>query len=198
MTSTPLMPLVRMTVATGVALAAAATPAGARAQPAQTPAAQSPVTVTKIASPEKALRFEVVVPAARHDVWVAFTTSDGLATWLAPHTRVDPRPGGDWLVIFPGSTGGGTIRAIQPEQRLTIAALAPDQFPTVRATRTTAVFEFTPVDATSTRVTLTQTGWKTGAEWDAAYDYLATGNAGLLTQLHQRFTAGPIAWPKGH
>jgi hypothetical protein len=49
----------------------------------------------------------------------------------------------------------------------------------------------------STKVTLVQTRWKTGGEWDAAYEYLAEGNGELLAQLYQRFTAGPIAWPKG-
>ena len=45
---------------------------------------------------------------------------------------------------------------------------------------------------------LVQTGRQTGAEWDAAYEYLAAGNAELLTQLYQRFASGPIAWPKAH
>jgi hypothetical protein len=50
---------------------------------------------------------------------------------------------------------------------------------------------------TSTTVTPVQTGWKTGAKWDAAYEYLADGNPELLTQLYQRFVSGPLAWPKG-
>ena len=173
----------------------AAAPLALRAAPGAAGPA-SPVTVTKIATPEKALRFEVVVPAPRHDVWTAFTTTDGLMTWLWSRVTVDLRVGGDWLAIFPQSTGGGTIREIVPERKLTIAALAPDKFPAVRAARTTAVFEFVPVTATSTRVTLVQTGWRSGAEWDAAYEYLADGNAELLTQLYQRFVSGPIAWPK--
>jgi len=36
-------------------------------------------------------------------------------------------------------------------------------------------------------VTLTQTGWKQGKEWDDAYQYLSSGNAQLLAQLHRRF-----------
>jgi len=31
-----------------------------------------------------------------------------------------------------------------------------------------------------TKVTLMQTGWKQGKEWDEAYEYLAGGNAQLL------------------
>ena len=44
---------------------------------------------------------------------------------------------------------------------------------------------------------LVQTGRQTGAEWDAAYEHFAAGNAELLT-LYQRFASGPIAWPKAH
>ena len=111
--------------------------------------------------------------------------------------RVEARPGGEWLVVFPESTGGGTIVSLAPRKQLVIAALAPEKFPTVRRDRTTATFQFAAVSPASTTVTLVQTGWKTGAEWDAAYEYLADGNAALLTQLYQRFVSGPIAWPKG-
>jgi uncharacterized protein YndB with AHSA1/START domain len=159
--------------------------------------AAGPVTVTKIAAPEKALRFEVTVPASLDQVWAAFTTRDGLATWLWSDVRIDLRPGGDWLALFKDSTAGGTIVSVTPKRRLVVAAMAPEKFPSVRRERTTATFDFRAATAATTVVTLTQTGWKTGAEWDAAYEYLADGNAELLTQLYQRFVSGPIAWPKG-
>ena len=159
----------------------------------QTPAT---VAVEKVAAPEKALRFEVIVPAPLDDVWTAFTTKAGLETWLWKETRVDFRPGGEWTVLYtPTATGGGAIVSIEPKTQVVMRALAPEQFPTVRAERTTAVFSFAAVTPQSTRVTLVQTGWKAGAEWDAAYDYLAQGNAQLLTQLHRRFATGPIVWP---
>ena len=44
--------------------------------------AADPVTVTKVTSPERALRFEVIVPGSLDEVWDAFTTADGLASWL--------------------------------------------------------------------------------------------------------------------
>jgi uncharacterized protein YndB with AHSA1/START domain len=50
-----------------------------------------------VASPEKALRFEVIVPGSLDQVWAAFTTNGGLAAWLWRDVRVDARPGGDWL-----------------------------------------------------------------------------------------------------
>jgi uncharacterized protein YndB with AHSA1/START domain len=157
--------------------------------------AGSPVKVVKQTNPEKALIFEVTIPAPSAEVWKAFSTSEGLATWLAPVTTVDLRPGGAWTAGFAGgSTGGGTILAVIPEHELTLAAMAPDRFPTVRAQRTTARFEFRD-EGSSTVVRLVQTGWKPGREWDEAYEYLAEGNAQLLEALCDRFISGPIHWP---
>jgi uncharacterized protein YndB with AHSA1/START domain len=158
--------------------------------------AAGPVSVTRVASPEKALRFEVTVAGSLDEVWAAFTTSEGLGAWLWRDVRVDARPGGDWLAMFPQTTGGGTIVSLTPKRQIVISALAPDRFPIVRETRTRATFEFAPVSPSSTKVTLVQTGWKAGEEWDAAYDYLAGGNAELLDQLYQRFATGPVDWPK--
>ena len=158
--------------------------------------AQSPVKVVKQGSPEKALIIEVTVPAARAAVWQAFSTSEGLSTWLTPGAVVDLRKGGEWTAHFPGGkTGGGTILSFIPEQEMVLAAMAPEQFPTVRAERTTARFQFLPA-GDSTVVRLTQTGWKTGEEWDKAYDHLAQGNAQLLDTLRRRFVSGPIDWEK--
>jgi len=156
---------------------------------------EGPVTVTKVREPKKELRFDVLVPAPREDVWQAFTTSEGLETWLWKDCTVDLRRGGEWTVHFPsGKPGGGTIERVRAGHEVTIHAMAPEQFPTVRATGTTAVFRFDAVGDTATRVRLTQTGWRDGEEWDRAYEYLAQGNAQLLGQLHHRFAKGPIDW----
>lgn len=76
-----------------------------------------------------------------------------------------------------------------------LSALAPDSFPTVRATRTHAVFTF-EADGNSNMVHLTQSEWQLGAEWDHAYEYLVAGNAQLMAMLHRRFLTGPIDWNK--
>jgi len=160
-------------------------------------AASSPVTVTKNTKPEKSLRFEVTIPASVDEVWTALTTREGVTTWLWRDARIDLRPGGDWVVLYPGgNTGGGTVLSFVPKRRLSLAAMAPEQFPIVREQRTTAVFELELASPTSTKVTLTQTGWKEGPEWDAAFEYLARGNSMLLEQLHRRFVSGPIDWSK--
>jgi uncharacterized protein YndB with AHSA1/START domain len=146
--------------------------------------------------PPQQLVIEVEVPASLPEVWKAFSTSEGLTTWLTPKAVVDLRPGGEWTAHFPGgSTGGGTIVSFVPQKELVIAAMAPDQFPHVRAERTRAVFQF-EAKATSTIIRLTQTGWKSGTEWTGAYEYLIAGNAQLMATLHRRFVDGPIDWSK--
>lgn len=153
------------------------------------------VTVTRIASPHRQLAFEVLVPAPRDSVWAAFATGGGLSTWLWSDCTVDLRKGGGWTAHYPGGkTGGGTVERVETGRSLTLHAMAPEQFPTVRRVGTTAVFAFTAVGDTATDVWLTQTGWRSGKEWDAAYEYLAKGNAQLLGQLRYRFVHGPIDW----
>src|ERR1035438_6865658 len=91
---------------------------------------QSPVKVVKQPAPEKALIFEVTIPASRAAVWQAFSTSDGLSTWLTPGAVVDLRKGGEWTAPFPGGkTGGGTILAYVPEREMTLSAMAPSNSP---------------------------------------------------------------------
>jgi uncharacterized protein YndB with AHSA1/START domain len=158
--------------------------------------AQSPIKVVKQTTPEKALIIEATISAKRAAVWEAFSTSAGLSTWLTPGAVVDLRKGGEWTAHFPGGkTGGGTIVSFIPGQEMTMMAMAPERFPTVRAERTTARFQFI-ADGDSTVARLTQTGWKTGEEWEKAYDYLAQGNAQLLDTLRRRFVSGPIDWEK--
>lgn len=176
------------------AVAAVAVTATVAAQQLSRPGAAQAAVIAGM--PEKMLRVEITVPAPRAEVWKAFATSEGLSTWLAPNSNVELKPGGEWMVHFPGgSTGGGNIVSFVPQKEIVISALAPDQFPTVRAQRTTARFELED-HGKGTLVRLTQTGWKDGDEWDRAYEYLTAGNAQLLATLHRRFVSGPIDWSK--
>ncbi len=145
---------------------------------------------------EKLLRIVVSIPASRSEVWRAFATSEGLSTWLTPDAVVDLRPGGEWTAHFPGGkTGGGTIVSFIPETELVLSAMAPEQFPAVRATRTRARFRFES-QGQYTLLELQQTGWQNGDEWNRAYEYLLAGNAQLMARVHRRFLNGPIDWAK--
>ena len=170
-------------------VAAAVVTAAVAAERLTVPQAASATVAANADASEKMLRFEITVPAPRAEVWKAFATSEGLTTWLAPNSNVELKPGGEWMVHFPGgSTGGGNIVSFVPQKEIVISALAPDQFPTAR-------FELED-HGKGTLVRLTQTGWKDGEEWDRAYEYLTAGNAQLLATLHRRFVSGPIDWSK--
>src|SRR3979490_2004930 len=105
--------------------------------------AQEPAKTVKAGAADKVLVLEVTVPAPLNSVWEAFTTSAGLSTGLTPVAVVDLKEGGEWTAHFPGgSTGGGTILSFVPEKELVLSAMAPDKFPTARATRTKARFQF--------------------------------------------------------
>jgi uncharacterized protein YndB with AHSA1/START domain len=149
----------------------------------------------RAADPTQALIIELSIPAPLPEVWRAFTTNEGLSSWLAPEVSINLRNGGDWLVKFPGSTAGGTIVSFVPQKELVLSALAPDRFPHVRTARTHAVFTFT-AKGNNTLVRLSQTGWQPGKEWDAAYEYLAAANGQMLAMLHHRYVAGPTDWHK--
>ncbi|MBV8602666.1 MAG: SRPBCC domain-containing protein [Candidatus Eremiobacteraeota bacterium] len=157
---------------------------------------RGPVHVVTTDDPKR-IDWSLTVPASLDAVWDAFTTSEGLSAWAAPAANVELRDGGKWLVNFPNAApGGGTILIYQPKTLLAISAMAPERFPNVRRERTLAVFTFTPSGPDRTEVHLTQTGWKTGDEWDRAFAYLSEGNAQLLQLLYRRFASGPIDWSK--
>lgn len=154
--------------------------------------------------PEKRLEWELVVPAPVSEVWEAWMTAEGIATWSAPAGYVEPWAGGSWEAHFQperpkGQRGSDAneILHVVPARALVMRAGAPQRFPTVRAEKTTFVLTLTPVGESHTLVHGSQTGWKDGSEWDAAFEYLAGANAVWLDWLHQRFTTGPIDWSRG-
>lgn len=152
----------------------------------------------------KRLTWELVVPASVEEVWEAWTTADGIASWSAPAGYVDLRRGGTWEAHFnpdrPKGQRGSEANDIidfEPERMLVIRAGAPPRFPTVRAEKTMFYLTLAPVGRYHTLVQGMQTGWKEGSEWEEAFEHLATANATWLDWLHQRFTSGPIDWSKG-
>lgn len=154
--------------------------------------------------PERSLSWELVVPATAEEVWRAWTTAEGIASWSAPAGYVELRKGGSWEAHFnpdrpPGERGSDANEIVDfvPGRMLVIRAGAPQQFPNVRREKTTFTLLLTPVARDHTLVQGTQTGWKEGAEWDAAFEYLGRANAVWLDWLHQRFTTGPIDWSEG-
>jgi uncharacterized protein YndB with AHSA1/START domain len=143
------------------------------------------------------------VPAPRDDVWTAWTTRDGVTAWFAPHADVEPRPGGAYELYFLsdaplGARGseGCVVLAMEPPERFSFSWNFPPHMPSIRnaRTRVDVRLEAPAGGAGPTRVTMRQSGWRAGEDWDAGYDYFDRAWGVVLDRLRRRFADGPIDW----
>ena len=148
------------------------------------------------AKPPKAVRKEALVAASLSDVWAAWTTPEGLRSFFAPQVKMRLEAGGPFEILFNPEAPAGTrgsegcqVLAFAPPRVLAFSWNAPPSMPTVRKERTQVVVELEPLGERLTRVRLTHTGWKEGAEWDQAYAYFDIAWAKVLSSLAQSFVA---------
>lgn len=155
------------------------------------------VVVPAAMAEDRILRTEAVVPAPVVEVWKAFTTKEGVQSWMAPVAEVDLHLGGTIKTNYsPQAKIGdpGTIvhpiLSYEPERMLTTRFTAAENaLPEARLAQATwVVYRFEPLSARETRVTVTMMGWGTGAAWDASYDFFKRGNEWEMQQLVKHFT----------
>jgi uncharacterized protein YndB with AHSA1/START domain len=150
---------------------------------------------------ERAVSAEIVVGAELGEVWHAWTTEEGIKTFLAPACVVDLRPGGPYEVYFspeapPGERGGegNRVMSVQPMKMLSFSWNAPPALSMVREQRTHVVVRFF-AEERGTRVALHHDGWGSGGEWDRAYEYFERAwKQIVLPRLKYRFENGPVDW----
>jgi len=123
---------------------------------------------------------EVIVNAGLEDVWEAWTTEEGVKTFLAPAGE----RGGE----------GNRVMAIQPMEMFSFTWNAPPTLPGVRDQRTHVTLRFFP-EGGRTRVTLCHDGGGTGGQWEQTFKYFqrAWGEV-VLPRLQYRFDHGPVDW----
>lgn len=73
---------------------------------------------------------------------------------------------------------------------------APPNLPEVRNGGTWVVVQLYREGATTTRVSLSHLGWKSGPGWDLAYPHMVQGWNDLMERLKLRFDRGPIDWAR--
>ena len=149
----------------------------------------------------RVLQQAIDVPAGVPEVWKAFTTSEGFASWAAPVAFVDFRLGGHIETTYDpqGKIGAaGNIRneivAFVPGKMLAIrnTQAPPDtafDVPTFQSLHTVILFD--PAGPNATRVTIVQPGFGAGEKFDGVYVHFARGNAWSLQQLAKRFAERP-------
>jgi len=160
------------------------------------------VPLETAAASDRVLRAEITVPAPIEEVWKAWTTAEGIATFFAPVGKVDLRIDGTYDVWFdpkanPDLRGaeGMRIVGLEPNKRFAFTWNGPPSIPAIRVQRTIVVLDFAAAGERATRLRFTEMGWGDGPEWDTAYDYFDKAwGAVVLPRLIHRFEKGPIDW----
>jgi uncharacterized protein YndB with AHSA1/START domain len=145
---------------------------------------------------ERVLQHQAVVNASLADVWKAFTTSEGLRSFVAPVAQIDFRVGGIWEASYnpqakigdPGNIRNEIITYV-PLRMLAIRVVnAPPGFPYPDVIKNVwTVIEFEDLGLNRVRATASMTGWKTGPDWDAVYKMFEADNAVVFGKLQKRF-----------
>lgn len=153
---------------------------------------------------ERVLQHEVVIPARLDSVWWAFTTTEGVLTWMVPVASIDLRTGGLWETNYSPSAKIGdsanirnTVLCYIPNRMLSFKVNLTDPFPVqVREAGTLFyVIEMEEVGENRVKVVGSMLGWGEGPQWNDVYNKFDWGNSYTFEKLHERFTKGPRTWP---
>jgi uncharacterized protein YndB with AHSA1/START domain len=151
---------------------------------------------------ERQIKYEVIVNASAMEVWEAWTTPEGIATFFAPASTVELTPGGVYEIYFfpdnpPGKRGaeGTKVLSFLPGRMFSFNWDAPPQLPVARANmKTIVVLLFTELTQRQTKVELINHHYLSGGEYDKAFEYFTTAWATVMERLKSRFEEGPRVW----
>lgn len=152
---------------------------------------------------DRSLQLSIDVPAPVKSVYDAMTTSEGFSSWAVPVAKIDLRVRGMIEASYSADAKFGDPNNIKNE----IIAYVPDHLLIIQNVqapkgfvdstlfqKTVTIMEFTPIDAKSTHVTLTNAGYGKGADFDDVYSHFEWGDAYTLHELRARFVNGPTDW----
>lgn len=153
----------------------------------------------------RVLRHEGVVDAPVAEVWEAFTTTEGVMSWMVPKAVVDFGVGGTLEASYSFDAEFPSPDNIKHE----FLAYLPNEMIAMRVIQCPpgtphkeileelwAVITFEPVADDRTRVAIAGVGYGEGEGYDAVYRFFDQGNAWTFTQLQKLFTEGPIDWQR--
>ena len=146
---------------------------------------------------------KVVVNATIQAVWEAWTTESGVRAFFAPEAKIDLRVGGHYEMYFmldapTGSRGGEgcTVRDVREPNRLGFTWNFPPTIPSLRDNRrfTEVCLNLAHAADNQTEVSMVQSGWQSGPDWEEGYAYFDRAWDLVLDRLKRRFQSGPIDW----
>lgn len=136
--------------------------------------------------------FEVEIDASVDDIWTAFTTTEGLKSWVAPHADIDLRVGGKWRANYnedgklgDATTIENTILSYDPKRMISLKATGfPDGFEFEEAARETwSIFYFEPVSESKTRITVVGLGYNDTEQSQKMRSFFEAANKFSMDQL---------------
>lgn len=151
---------------------------------------------------EKVLGLYIRVNAPIDSVWERWATEKGIKKFFAPACKFEPAVLSLFEIHFSPSAPEGQrgaennrILSLQDKQMISFTWDAPPQWPTIRKHRTVVAIRLYKTNDKETLVTLTQTGWGVGPEWDEVFNYFSNAWAGfVLPNLKYSLEAGPVDW----
>ncbi len=183
------------------ALALALCAAGAQASPVAGMPHVDDTSLTQ-ADGQRLLRESIVIEAPREAVWAAFATSEGLKSWEAPVAAIDLKVGGHLEASYDPKAKIGDPGNIRHE----ILAYVPNELLVFRNVQVpkgfkhgdlfgtvATIIQFEDAGPGRTRLTVSGSGYRSGADWDELYGFFHQGNAYLLEMLKKHFegSGGP-------
>ena len=151
---------------------------------------------------ERAISLSIEVNAPVDSVWSRWTADTGRKKFIAPSSRLELTTLGYMEILFmpqapEGQRGAENNRVLsfQEKQMLSFTWDAPPKFPEIRKQRTVVMLRFYRLADAKTLVTLRQTGWGIGTDWDACYDYFTNAwGTFVLPNLKHSLEVAPIDW----
>ena len=139
---------------------------------------------------------EGIVNAPIGAVWKAFTTREGLESWMVPHAEIDLKVGGKMRthydpdgVIGDPKTIENTILSFDPPRMLSLKATKPPAgFPYKDAIKGTwSVLYFEELGPKRTRITVRGMGYRDNEQSQKMREFFELGNAWTLARLGEHF-----------
>ena len=151
-----------------------------------------------LAQDSSRLIHEGVVNAPADQVWAAFTTKEGIESWMAAHAKIELKIGGTMKTqydpkgtIEDGKAIENTILSYEPMRMLSFKVTkAPDAFPFPNAIKNMwTVVYFAPEGDKATRVREVSMGFGNDDESKKMREFSNRANAFTLQKLQKRFAA---------
>jgi uncharacterized protein YndB with AHSA1/START domain len=158
------------------------------------------IAVGSSASAQQQIAHEGVVDASVSEVWKAYTTKEGLESWMVAHADIALKVGGRMRTHYDpkGALGDpktieNTILSYEPERMLSVkVSRVPAGFPFPIAIKTMwTVVYFEPIGPLKTRVREVSLGFGDDDESKKMREFFDRGNAATLVQLQKHFSEQP-------